>query len=189
MVITIESLNYKSEREKLATLRVIHAATKKFHRERGTSPHLPPMADQVKFIDEYERIQTFGFGNAFVAKENGKIIGCLFSRILRSPLLPLLSYVLHLRNLPPKVIAKLESGRHYLLDNMAVHPRFQRRGIGKALVEARVEHAKQLGCKSLCAVTTLDNDVQLANFKKMGFFEIHREEKTPQPVAYFIKKL
>ncbi len=177
MTITIEPLNYQNKRETLQAARAMHASFRKFYSNKKQIHLLIPLAERVKRIQHWEEMEKHGTGRTIVAKINGRIVGCGFGS-LRSQ-----------HSFYGSVKEKIGAGKHYFLELMAVHPRFQRRGIGKALVDARIEHARQLGCIDVWVSTASNNEVQLANFKKMGFKEAHRDETKNKAAVYFVKKL
>ncbi|MBI4445166.1 MAG: GNAT family N-acetyltransferase [Acidobacteria bacterium] len=60
------------------------------------------------------------------------------------------------------------------LYNLNVHPDFQRRGIGKALLRWTVEHAASARCDWVSLEVKVNNPVALSLYKKFGFETIQR---------------
>lgn len=65
----------------------------------------------------------------------------------------------------------LESNRHVYELNIAVHPDYQGRGIGRTLMEAIKEMAAERGVRKLCLRVLASNPGGLAFYKKCGFVE------------------
>ncbi len=61
-----------------------------------------------------------------------------------------------------------DKGTEMFLYELAVDEPFRRRGIGKALVEALLEIARDRGCYDLWVMTDHDNDAALATYRTTG---------------------
>jgi len=64
--------------------------------------------------------------------------------------------------------------RTYLIANVAVHPDFRRRGIGRALTQAAVDYARRRGCHTARLQVREDNPGALRLYQDLGFFEVAR---------------
>lgn len=65
----------------------------------------------------------------------------------------------------------MESHRHVCEINIAVHPRFQRQGIGTHLVEAIKQHAAVNGIRKLRLRVLSSNDTAISFYRNCGFRE------------------
>lgn len=65
----------------------------------------------------------------------------------------------------------MESHRHVCEINIAVHPDYQRQGIGRALIAAIKQHAAQYGIRKLRLRALSCNAPALAFYRKCGFRE------------------
>ena len=68
-------------------------------------------------------------------------------------------------------------GRAMLLDNVAVHPEWQGRGIGSALMRFAEDSARASGC---VAVRLYTNELMVENierYRRLGYVETHRAEE------------
>jgi ribosomal protein S18 acetylase RimI-like enzyme len=64
------------------------------------------------------------------------------------------------------------SGRRlYLIANVAVHPRFRRRGIARELTHAALEHARKRQAAAVWLHVREDNEAALKLYRSMGFQE------------------
>jgi ribosomal protein S18 acetylase RimI-like enzyme len=61
-----------------------------------------------------------------------------------------------------------DKGTEMFLYELSVHEDHRRRGVGKALVEALVELARDRGCYGMWVATELDNDAALATYRAAG---------------------
>jgi ribosomal protein S18 acetylase RimI-like enzyme len=71
-----------------------------------------------------------------------------------------------------------DKGVEWFLYELAVDEAFQRRGIGRALVEAATELAKDVGAYGVFTVAEIDNDAALATYRSAG-------GDGPQPAVVF----
>jgi GNAT superfamily N-acetyltransferase len=63
---------------------------------------------------------------------------------------------------------------HLQLDNVAVHPRWQGRGIGRALIAFAEETAREQGVPELRLYTHVTMTENIARYARSGFEETHR---------------
>jgi ribosomal protein S18 acetylase RimI-like enzyme len=64
--------------------------------------------------------------------------------------------------------------RTYLIANVAVHPDYRRKGIGKALTQAAVDHARRHGSQTARLQVREDNPGALRLYQDLGFVEVAR---------------
>jgi ribosomal protein S18 acetylase RimI-like enzyme len=62
----------------------------------------------------------------------------------------------------------------YLIDNIAVDPLVQGRGLGRKLIEHAVDEARRLGLSALRLYTNVAMTENLAMYRRIGFVETHR---------------
>jgi ribosomal protein S18 acetylase RimI-like enzyme len=62
----------------------------------------------------------------------------------------------------------------YLVDNVAVDPPAQGRGLGRKLFEHAVTEARRLGLSALRLYTNVTMTENLAMYRRIGFIETHR---------------
>jgi ribosomal protein S18 acetylase RimI-like enzyme len=62
----------------------------------------------------------------------------------------------------------------YLIDNLAVDPAEQKRGLGRKLIEHAVSEARRLGLSALRLYTNAAMTENLAMYRRIGFVETHR---------------
>jgi ribosomal protein S18 acetylase RimI-like enzyme len=62
----------------------------------------------------------------------------------------------------------------YLIDNVAVDPAAQGRGLGRTLIEHAVSEARRLGLSALRLYTNVAMTENLAMYRRIGFVETHR---------------
>ena len=63
---------------------------------------------------------------------------------------------------------------HLQLDNVAVHPRWQGRGIGRALIAFAEKIAREQGVPELRLYTHVTMTENIARYTRIGFVETHR---------------
>ena len=73
------------------------------------------------------------------------------------------------------------------MKRLYVRPQFQRKGIGRALVEAVIERAKQAGYKQLRLDTASTMDVARGLYESLGFEEIATYRYNPLKGAVFME--
>jgi ribosomal protein S18 acetylase RimI-like enzyme len=62
----------------------------------------------------------------------------------------------------------------YLVDNIAIDPPTQGRGLGRKLFEYAVHEARRLGLSALRLYTNVAMTENLAMYRRIGFIETHR---------------
>jgi ribosomal protein S18 acetylase RimI-like enzyme len=62
----------------------------------------------------------------------------------------------------------------YFIDNIAVDPAAQGRGLGRRLIEHAVSEARRLGLQALSLYTNVAMTENLAMYRRIGFVETHR---------------
>lgn len=62
----------------------------------------------------------------------------------------------------------------YLIDNIAVDPLAQGRGLGRTLIEHAVSEARRQGLSALRLYTNVAMTENLAMYRRIGFMETHR---------------
>ncbi|WP_068620739.1 GNAT family N-acetyltransferase [Paenibacillus tuaregi] len=65
----------------------------------------------------------------------------------------------------------LESNRHVYEINIAVHPSYQRLGVGRALMEGMKRYAAEQGKRKLCLRVLATNENALEFYRSCGFIE------------------
>lgn len=86
------------------------------------------------------------------------------------------------------VAVLVRAADHLELDNVAVHPRWQGRGIGRALIAFAEETARAQGVPELRLYTHVTMTENIALYGRLGFVETHRgAEKGYERV--FMRKL
>jgi GNAT superfamily N-acetyltransferase len=72
------------------------------------------------------------------------------------------------------VAVLVRAADHLQLDNVAVHPRWQGRGIGRALIAFAEETAREQGVQELRLYTHVTMTENIARYIRIGFVETHR---------------
>lgn len=86
-------------------------------------------------------------------------------------------------------LVTIKQGESLLLDNVAVHPEYQGRGLGRELVALAEEEARRLG---YTAVTLYTNERMTENielYKKLGFTETERKTERGYQRVYMRKSV
>jgi len=65
----------------------------------------------------------------------------------------------------------VRGNRNFLLANVAVHPSYRRLGIARQLTNQSVEHARQLGMKSMWLHVREENEAAVSLYQSLGFAE------------------
>ena len=77
---------------------------------------------------------------------------------------------------------KHERKRYYLIANVAVFPEHRRRGIGRALTVAAMEHARQRNVSEIWLHVRDDNPGAISLYRSLGFIELaHRTQWQAKP--------
>ncbi len=120
---------------------------------RVLDPSLPPVSEIIDTYFEYLLQTSKSSGGTFyLAEVDGEMIGylCLFG--LLSPSDP---------DEPPEPYS--------FVADLYVRPEFQRRGIGKALMETAEEHARALGASNIDLKILTPNKHALAFYQALGY--------------------
>jgi ribosomal protein S18 acetylase RimI-like enzyme len=86
-------------------------------------------------------------------------------------------------------LVTIKQGESLLLDNVAVHPEYQGRGLGRELVALAEEEARRLG---YTAVTLYTNERMTENiefYKKLGYTETERKTERGYQRVYMRKSV
>jgi GNAT superfamily N-acetyltransferase len=84
-------------------------------------------------------------------------------------------YMALIGNEPVGVAVLVLAGDHVELNNVAVHPRWQGRGIGRALIAFAEKTARERGVSELRLYTHATMTENIARYGRIGFIETHRE--------------
>jgi ribosomal protein S18 acetylase RimI-like enzyme len=76
---------------------------------------------------------------------------------------------------------QLNSKRNYLVANVAVHPNYRRRGIGRALTAAAIDHAHRRGAASTWLHVREENEAAIQLYLSLGFVEHTRRSTWHAP--------
>jgi GNAT superfamily N-acetyltransferase len=66
-------------------------------------------------------------------------------------------------------VSTAEGGRAAWLEDMVVHPKKRRRGIGKRLLEEAMSGAEAAGCSRITLLTDADNEAGMVFYEQLGF--------------------
>lgn len=125
-----------------------------------------------------ERGNQYSFENTLVFEEEGKVLGSLNAYDggklpeLRKPFLHYVEKHYHVSNVNQGT--ETENGEFYL-DSISVTPLAQGKGIGKQLIKAGIDWAKQLGHHNVGLLVEQNNLNALRLYEKMNF--VIRNEK------------
>ncbi|EPX78865.1 GNAT family N-acetyltransferase [Salipiger mucosus] len=72
------------------------------------------------------------------------------------------------------LLVLIQAGDHLLLDNVAIAPGMQGRGLGRALVDKAEETAWRLGLPEVRLYTHARMTSNIALYERLGFHETHR---------------
>jgi ribosomal protein S18 acetylase RimI-like enzyme len=87
------------------------------------------------------------------------------------------------------VLVLRRRGVSVLLENIAVAPKEQRRGIGKSLMEFAEQHAKAMGAKKLTLYTNEQMTENIRWYTSLGFVETSRQLDRGFHRVFFSKRL
>ena len=87
------------------------------------------------------------------------------------------------------VAVLVRAADHLELDNVAVHPRWQGRGIGRALIAFAEETARTQGVPELRLYTHVTMTENIALYGRLGFVETHRGTEKGYDRVYMRKLL
>lgn len=91
-----------------------------------------------------------------------------------------------------KIVAVLVSGpvrRGFLVDNVAVHPAFQGRGVGRTLLSRAEDEAKRAGHRVIWLYTHARMTENRALYERLGYSEFSRRTEHGFPRVYMRKRL
>lgn len=111
-------------------------------------------------LDDYDRL--VGDGHVRVVELSGKVVG---------------------------VIVLIPRPGHLLLDNVAVHPQAQGRGIGRLLLEEAERVARHHGYGTIRLYTNEAMTENVNLYGRMGYVETHRAEESGFRRIYMAKTL
>jgi ribosomal protein S18 acetylase RimI-like enzyme len=87
------------------------------------------------------------------------------------------------------VLVLIETEQSLLLDNVAVHPDYQGRGLGRQLIELAAAEALRLGFSSIILYTNVQMTENINLYKKLGFVETERKQEKGYERVYMRKLL
>ena len=87
------------------------------------------------------------------------------------------------------VIVLAETDEGFLLDNIAVHPRYQGQGIGRKLLEFAENQARKQGFKAIYLCTNVVMTENQALYSKIGYCEYDRRNEKGYSRVYMRKSL
>ena len=87
------------------------------------------------------------------------------------------------------VLVLMEKEQTLLLDNVAVHPDYQRSGLGRKLMEFAEAEALHLGFTSIILYTNVQMTENIDLYKKLGFVETERRQEHGYQRVYMRKLL
>jgi ribosomal protein S18 acetylase RimI-like enzyme len=87
------------------------------------------------------------------------------------------------------VIVMWPEGDHLYVDNVAVSPNAQGLGIGKLLLEAADDHARESGIDEIQLYTNEKMTANLTYYPRRGYTETHRAEADGYQRVYFVRRL
>lgn len=87
------------------------------------------------------------------------------------------------------VLVLIEKEQSFLLDNVAVHPDYQGRGLGRKLIELAAAEALRLGFSSIILYTNVQMTENINLYKKLGFVETERKQEQGYERVYMRKLL
>jgi len=119
-----------------------------------------------------QKNNQYSYENTLVFEDGGKILGSLNAYdgekllMLRQPFLAYLAEHYQTNNNNPGT--ETQSGEFYL-DTISVNPLAQGKGIGKQLIKAGIDWAKQLDHHTIGLLVEQNNENALKLYEKMGF--------------------
>jgi ribosomal protein S18 acetylase RimI-like enzyme len=87
------------------------------------------------------------------------------------------------------VLVLIEKEQALLLDNVAVHPEYQRRGLGQKLIELAEAEARRLGFSTIILYTNERMTENIKLYKKLGFVETEQRVEQGYQRVYMRKDL
>lgn len=114
----------------------------------------------------------YSYENTLIAEVDGKRAGIMISYdgALYSTLrIKTFSEVGNAINCDFSNMADEAKAGEYYLDSLAVSPEFRRRGIGRTLLEAALEHGRKLGIEKATLLVSPKNPTALRLYSSLGF--------------------
>ena len=87
------------------------------------------------------------------------------------------------------VLALIKQDQELLLDNVAIHPNYQRRGFGRQLMALAEAHAKTHGLETVILYTNEQMTENIELYKKLGFVETERRIEEGYRRVYMRKEI
>jgi ribosomal protein S18 acetylase RimI-like enzyme len=87
------------------------------------------------------------------------------------------------------VLVLIKQDQQLLLDNVAVHPDYQRQGFGRQLMALAEAHAKTHGLETIILYTNEQMTENIELYKKLGFVETERRIEEGYRRVYMRKEI
>ena len=84
------------------------------------------------------------------------------------------AYVLEIEGAPAGILVLQHSDDGFLLDNVAVHPEFQKRGLGRRLIAFAEDEARRVGFEAISLYTHVSMTENIALYESLGYVEVER---------------
>ena len=110
-------------------------------------------------------------------------------RDYRAEILTHEAYVLESGGALAGILVLEHDGEHFLLDNVAVAPDYQKRGYGRRLIAFAEIRARELGFDSVALYTHVTMTENIALYESLGFVEVERAWSGPYERVYMRKAL
>ena len=147
-------------------------------------PMTPADADTVRHLDQMalgDWMRRRGYGEPMPLRTRANVLS-LWRRA------PEGCFVAEVEGRPVGYVFSRTWGRVGWFGTLGVHPRFQREGIGRALIHASVEYLEQQGCTTIGLGTMPEEPDNVALYARCGFRPDHltvvmalRAEAAPRP--------
>ncbi|UCH82990.1 MAG: GNAT family N-acetyltransferase [Candidatus Latescibacterota bacterium] len=105
--------------------------------------------DVKTVMNIFEKVQKHPNFHVYIAEKGAKVVGTFMLVVMEGP----------------------ATGRssHGIVENVAVHKRYQRQGIGKRMMEFAMEKCREVGCHELRFSTNDRNEEASRLFERLGF--------------------
>ena len=97
----------------------------------------------------FEKVQKHPNFHVYIAEKDAKVIGTFMLVVMENP--------------------KPGELPHGIVENVAVHKRYQRQGIGKRMIEFAMKKCREAGCREMRFSTNDRNAEASRLFERMGF--------------------
>ncbi len=142
----------------------------------GLAMKFTQSSDLKKAIPVFEyffrqKENQYSFENTLVFEENGEILGSITGyggEKLHQLRQPFLEYLLQNFGFSQTPEDETEPGEFYL-DTVSVLPNHQGKGIGRRLIEAMIEHAKEKGFDKVGLLVDIENPLAKKLYEQIGF--------------------